>query len=271
MTDAAADLNRLLDAVHRLSGADFRSYRHPPLLRRVQWRIDEEGLASIDELVARIERDPECLCRLRRSLTLHATSMFRDPGLFKVLRRQMGLLHTFAYPRLWVAACSTGEELYSLLIVLHEEGLLSRSTVFATDLSADVIADARRGHIDDACWADYQIAYRQAGGKGDLSHYFSPAGLTEWSLHRALFESVVFDVHDLLSGASFNEFQLVMCRNVLMYLDERAQSRVLRLLHESLSPLGVLCLGMGESLTRSPNLHDYALLDAAEPVYRRLR
>jgi chemotaxis protein methyltransferase CheR len=271
MTDDAQALEQLLETLFRLSGADFRRYRRASLLRRVLWRVHEENAGSITRLIERVAADRECLQRLRAALTLHVTSMFRDPGLFVALRHQTALLRTFPHPRIWVAACSTGQELYSLLILLEEEALLRRCTVFATDLSAAAIAQARTGSISRDDMAQYQAAYLQAGGKRSLPDYFADAGPLDLTLKPGLLSNVVFEAHDLLGGASFNEFQLVMCRNVLMYLDEIGQQRAHALLHDSLSPLGLLCLGMGESLMHCARRADYASLDRVEPIYQRLR
>ncbi|MCW7541979.1 protein-glutamate O-methyltransferase CheR [Aquabacterium sp. A7-Y] len=264
-------LNALLELVYQHSGEDFRQYKHPTMLRRVMRRVHAEGVGSLAGLLHCAQTDPDCLARLRSALTLHVTTMFRDPSFFLALREQVvPWLRTYPHPRIWVAGCSTGQELFSLRILLEEEGLGERCTLYATDLSEAVLAAARSGTVDASLLGNYEANYRAAGGKHRFLDYFEVAeGYSRFRPH--LLGNAVFAVHNLVSDMSFNEFHLVSCRNVLMYLDHRAQERAFSIIHESLSPLGFLALGSSESLLHSAHQRDYERIDQREPLFRRAR
>ncbi|AKJ30935.1 CheR family methyltransferase [Caldimonas brevitalea] len=266
-----AALHALLEEVYRHSGEDFRQYKRPAMLRRVLRRVEAENAGSLQGLLEKVQRDPDCLARLRRALTLHVTSMFRDPSFFRTVREQVvPYLRTYPHPRLWVAGCSTGQELYSYRILLEEEGLGERCTLYATDLSEGVLATAQAGTVDASLLKDYEVNYRAAGGKRQFLDYFEVAeGYSRLRPH--LLGNAVFAVHNLVSDMSFNEFHLVSCRNVLMYLDGAAQRRAFGVIHESLARLGFLGLGNSESMMHSSQQRDYQRLEPSETLFRRLR
>lgn len=265
-----AELTDFVEGVSALYGIDFRRYQRAALLRRLMPRLDLEATGTLTALLEKARADRECLQRLRGDLTLHVTSMFRDATFFQLVRRQIGLLATYPSPRLWVAGCATGEELYSYRILLREAGLESRCRVYATDLSADVLARAREGRIEPYQLADHEAAYREAGGQGQLLDYCQVHD-GQLRFHPSLMDGVVFSVHNLLTDGSFNEFQFISCRNVIMYFDELGQEQAHRLLHESLTPLGHLGLGIGESLRHAPHRADYRQLGRGEPLFQRIR
>lgn len=265
-----AELSRFLEGMLRLTGMDFSLYQKAALLRRLRPRLSQEQADSLGELLDKARRDPACLARVQTDLMLPVTSMFRDPPFFQAVRQLLPLLGTYASPRLWVAGCATGPELYSYLILLREAGLDQRCRVYATDMSAAVLRQAQAGVLDAALLPEYEQNYRASGGQGDLGAYLDthPQG---WRIKPELLRQVVFSVHNLLTDASFNEFQFISCRNVMMYFDEVGQRRTHELLHHSLAPFGYLGLGLGESLLHSPHQEDYQRVGQSEPLYRRLR
>lgn len=268
--DLQGEVSAFVDGISRLTGIDFRRYQRTALLRRVQPRLGLESVASLMQLLAKATSDPACLARLHADLTLHVTSLFRDPSFFKLVREQLGVLGTYPRPRLWVAGCSTGAEVFSYLIMLQEAGLIQRCRVYATDVSADVLRQAQSGRMDVNLLPDYERCYREAGGTGRLMDHCLHSG-DELRLNPALLDGVVFHVHNLLADASFNEFQFISCRNVIMYFDELGQRLSHELLHQSLSPFGYLGLGIGESLLHAPHQRDYQAVSGSEALYRRLR
>ncbi|HWP18015.1 MAG TPA: CheR family methyltransferase [Burkholderiaceae bacterium] len=264
-------MDALLQEMQQRFGVDFRGYRRDHLWRRVLRRQDLEGLATTEELLRQVRRDRRALERLRRELMLQVTSLFRDPEFFRAVREHVvPWLRSYPQPRLWVAGCATGEEVYSYLVLLHEEGLLDRAIVHATDLDAGAVEQARGGHVEGVDLDRASERHLRAGGRRPLSTYLSgPVGS-----HRLPDEwlgKVVFSVHNLIHDASFHTFHLISCRNLLMYLDPPAEARAFGVLHDSLAPLGVLGLGNGESLWRFGRRDDYAPLHSVEPLYRRLR
>lgn len=264
-------LDALLQAVRAAHGEDFSAYRREYLWRRVCRRLEREGLHTLEELLDRARADPAVLARLRRELMLQVTAMFRDPEFYRAVREEVvPWLRTYPRPCLWVAGCATGEELYSYLVLLHEEGLLERTRLYATDLDAQALGQAAAGVLHAPSLAEAQRRHLQAGGRRPLADHFHQA-VGSARVPAEWLGNVVFSVHNLISDASFQRFHFISCRNVLMYLDEAAQRRALALLHESLVPLGVLALGNGESLLGFSRRDDYVALHRLEMLYRRMR
>ncbi len=268
--DPRTELTAFIDGVSRLTGIDFKRYQREALLRRVLPRMEIESLGSLGELLDKASRDRACMARLHSDLTLHVTSMFRDPSFFKLVRQQLGVLGTYPRSRLWVAGCSTGAEVYTYLILLKEAGLAEQCRVYATDVSAEVLRQACSGQLDIHLLPDYERCYQASGGTGRLMDYCQHHD-GQLRLHPDLLKGVVFNVHNLLADASFNEFQFISCRNVIMYFDELGQRMSHELLHQSLAPFGHLGLGIGESLLHSPQQRDYQAVSGSEALYRRLR
>lgn len=265
-----AELGQLVDAVSTLSGMDFRRYQRSALLRRVLTTVEHEGTGSIAGLVSKVRADRDCLQRLRAAMMLHVTSLFRDESYYREVRQQIHFLATYPSSQLWVAACSTGPEVMSYRILLHEAGLAQRCRVYATDLSETALKQAQAGRFEDHLFQDYERNYRLAGGQGRLSDYCHPVD-GHWQFNAALLDNVVFGMHNLLTDASFNDFQFISCRNVTMYFDPQGQRHVHALLHESLRPFGFLGLGLSESLLHSPHREDYRQLSPGEPLFRKIR
>ena len=265
------ELSLLLEGLHQHYGCDFRNYEPKSLLRRVRKRVEVEGLRSISELQAQALHDPAAFERLLLGLTIGVTALFRDPTFFAAFRTQViPVLRTYPFARLWVAGCSTGEEVYSLAILLHEAGLYERCRIYATDL-ADVIVDrARAGIFPLTLIPEYSKNYMEAGGQENLLSYFGTDNQNA-VISAALKKNLCFSTHDLGSSASFNEFNVVCCRNVIIYFNPPLQARVHELIYESLAPLGFLCLGSGETVSFSPRDAEYNAMNEQERIYRRKR
>jgi chemotaxis protein methyltransferase CheR len=265
------ELDLLLEAMYRRYGFDFREYAPASLRRRVARRMRHEGVDTVSALQNLVLRDPEVMERLILDLSINVTAMFRDPTFYAALReRVVPELRTYPFSRIWVAGCSTGEEVYSLAILLEEEGLNDRTRIYATDLNEAVLEKARRGVFSLQKMQDYTQNYLRAGGKRAFSDYYVSA-YDGAAFDRRLARNVVFAHHNLVSDRSFNEFQLIICRNVMIYFDRSLQNRVHELFYESLVRLGVLALGHKESIRFSPYADRYKELDADERIYKKRR
>jgi len=264
------EVELLLEAIYRRYHYDFRGYARASLRRRLWRRAQQERVRTLSGLQERVLHDPMVMERLLRDLSINVTEMFRDPAFFRAVReRVVPILRTYPYARVWNAGCSTGEETFSLAIALAEEGLLDRVRMYATDMNEDVLGVARSGSFPMERMRRYTENYQRAGGTGDFSRYYTVQG-DRAIFSRSLVEGAVFAQHNLAQDSSFNEFQLVMCRNVLIYFGRPLQERVHDLFLESLARFGVLALGHKESVVAS---HEdrYEVLDAAEKLYRRKR
>ena len=264
------ELQLLLEGVYRHYGYDFREYALASLRRRVWRRIHEEGLESITALTARVLHDEGCMSRLLRDLSINVTAMFRDPQFYLAFAQHVvPQLRTYPFTRIWVAGCATGEEVYSLAILLAEHDLYDKTRIYATDINEVVLEQAREGVYPAERIRDYTENYVRAGGKRAFSEYYV-AGYGNALIDSRLRENVVWAQHNLAQDASFNEFNVILCRNVLIYFDRSLQNRVHRLFYESLERFGSLCLGNKESLRFSSHEQSYEELDGDARIYRRV-
>ncbi len=265
------ELDCLLEAIYRRYGWDFREYSPASLRRRVWRRVRREGLESVSALQERILREPTIMERLLLDLSINVTAMFRDPSFYLALREQIvPLLRTYPFTRIWNAGCSTGEEVYSLAIVLEEEGVYDRTRIYATDLNENVLERAHEGVFPLAKMKEYTQNYIRGGGARSFSDYYTSA-YDAAAFDQSLKRHMVFGQHNLVSDRSFNEFNLIVCRNVMIYFDSTLQSRVHELFYESLVRLGVLALGQRESIGLSPFEDRYEVLDPEERIFRKVR
>lgn len=264
------ELSLLLEGIFRQYGFDFREYAPASLRRRVWRRAHAEGLSTISALQDRLLHDPACMERLLLDLSINVTAMFRDPGFYSAFRRKVvPMLRTYPFTRIWIAGCSTGEEVYSLAILLQEEGLYDRTRIYATDINEAVLEHARSGVFPLDKMREYTQNYINAGGARAFSEYYL-AKYDAAQFQRTLIDNVVFAQHNLVSDRSFNEFNVIVCRNVMIYFDRRLQERVHRLFYESLVTLGVLGLGQRESIRQSPYEDRYEELEPVEKLYRKV-
>ncbi len=265
------EIELLLEAVHRRYGFDFREYAPASLKRRLWRRIRAEGLASVSGLQERVLHDPAVMEHLLLDLSINVTAMFRDPTFYGAFREKVvPVLKTYPFARIWVAGCSTGEEVYSLAILLEEEGLRERVRIYATDINEAVLERARAGMFALDRMQEYTRNYIRAGGKRAFSEYYV-AAYDGAQFQRSLADNVVFAQHYLVSDRSFNEFNVIVCRNVMIYFDRPLQDRVHELFYESLATFGVLALGHKESIRFSQHEECYQELDPLEKLYRKVR
>ena len=265
------EIELLLEGVYRHYGFDFRSYAYASIRRRLWKRVEGEGLASISELQARILHDSDAMERLLLDLSVNVTAMFRDPNFYKEFReRVIPLLRTYPFLRIWHAGCSTGEEVFSMAILLEEEGLYNRARLYATDINDVVLQRARQGIFPLDRMQEYTENYIRAGGKQSFSEYYT-AKYDGALFSPSLTRNVVFSQHNLVTDRSFSEFNVIFCRNVLIYFDRELQDRVHALFYESLSMFGVLALGSKETLRFSKYEPCYEKLHAREKMYRKVK
>jgi chemotaxis protein methyltransferase CheR len=264
------DIDRLLNDLLDVHGYDFTHYARASLKRRINrlWTLDK--FPSFAELRYRVKTDPDYLKRLVQELTVNVTEMFRDPLFYKALRTEvLPALAAKPFIRVWHAGCSTGEEVFSMAILLHEAALLRKSLLYATDLNPEVLDVARRGIFSMAPMKQYSENYQLSGGTQDFSRYYT-AQYGRVKFREELVENVVFSTHNLVSDRSFNEFDLILCRNVLIYFDKALQERVLALFDESLGPLSYLALGAKETLKFSSVQVKFKQL-GTEKIWRKIR
>jgi chemotaxis protein methyltransferase CheR len=266
----AVEIALLLEGVYQHYGFDFRQYAKASLRRRLWRRVHAEGLRTISGLQERVLHDRLAMERLLLDLSINVTSMFRDPGFFASFRQHVvPSLRTYPFLRIWNAGCSTGEETYSLAILLREVGLYDRTRIYATDINEAVIASAAEGIYPLARMQEFTENYLAAGGSRSFSDYYQ-AAYGGAQLDRSLSENLVFAAHNLVSDRSFNEFHVIVCRNVMIYFDRTLQEHVHGLFVDSLAPFGVLALGRKETLAHSSRAADFEVVDEVERIYRKL-
>jgi chemotaxis protein methyltransferase CheR len=264
------ELDSLLEAVRRRYAYDLRGYARASLRRRVQLALSRSGRKTLGEYQSALLRDVSLFERFLGELSVPVTEFFRDPAMFLLLRKHVvPVLQTYPLLKIWHAGCATGEEVYSMAILLEEEGLLERTQLYATDVNAKALDTARAGVYEIERSADVSKAYVAAGGKGSFSDYLATRG-PHAKIARRLGERIVFSEHNLMTDFSFGEMDLVMCRNVLIYFGRAMQSRILELLTTSLTARGYLCVGNRESLGGSSVGAEYETINAPERIFRRL-
>ena len=264
------EIQLLLEGIYRYYGFDFRNYAMPSLKRRIWNIIRSEKLNSISGLLEKVLHQPECMERLLLGLSVNVTSMFRDPGFYMAFRKTViPLLRTYPFIRIWHAGCSTGEEVYSLAILLEEENLYHRCRIYGTDINEVALRKAKTGIYPLHSMRDYSQNYFESGGQKSLSDYYT-AAYDNAIIRSFLKENIVFSAHNLVTDASFNEFNVILCRNVLIYFNQELQERVHKLLYDSLRIFGILGLGRQETLKMTPHEDCYEELDTQEKIYRKI-
>jgi chemotaxis protein methyltransferase CheR len=263
------EIDLLLEAIYRQYGFDFRGYARSSLKRRVRVAVAAEGLTTVAGLLERTLHDGGCLERLLLGLSVNVSAMFRDPRFFRTFReRAVPLLRTYPFIRIWQAGCSMGEEVYSLAILLQEEGLYDRCRIYATDMNDVVLKKAREGIYPLDVMQKYTSNYIAAGGTAAFSDYYT-AGYDHAILRDSLRQHVVFSQHNLVSDGVFNEFNVILCRNVMIYFTQPLQERVLDLFSRSFAKFGLLGLGSHESLRFLAMDREYEPLETGEKLFRR--
>jgi chemotaxis protein methyltransferase CheR len=265
------EIRLLLEGIYRHYGFDFRSYAYASLRRRIWKRVKTDGLTTVSALQDRVLHDPAMMERLLLDLSINVTAMFRDPGFYVAFRRDVvPVLRTYPFIRIWHAGCSTGEEAYSMAILLEEEGLYERTRIYATDINEMVIRKAKEAIFPLDRMKEYTQNYLKAGGHRSFSEYYT--ALYDGALFSPrLLRNIVFSQHNLVTDHSFAECNVILCRNVLIYFDRSLQRRVHSLFYESLPMYGYLGLGSKETLRFTGFEDHYEAIDLREKIYRKVR
>lgn len=264
------EIGLLLEGIYRAHGFDFRDYSRASIKRRVLELMRLEKLGTVSAFQNKLLHDRTCLERFILGLSVHATAMFRDPTFYSTFRRKaVPLLRTYPTVQIWVAGCSTGEEVYSLAILLQEENLYEKCRIYATDISPVVLRRAREGIFPLSAMREYTNNYHKAGGQHEFSDYYT-AHYDNVIFNPTLRHNVVFSEHNLATDGSFNEFQVIMCRNVMIYFNKELQARVHNLFYDSLSMFGVFGLGNKESLKFTPRAAFYQNINHNDKLYRKV-
>lgn len=262
------ELEELLELVYTVHGYDFRSYAKASMNRRVHNLMNRKGLSSFD-LRQKLLNDEAFFQDFITGIMVNVTEMFRDPSFYKAVKEEVfPYLESYSHIRIWNAGCATGEETYSFAIFLHEAGLSARSFLYGTDISPWALQKAVEGIYELDRIKGYSANYLEAGGTGSLSHYYHSeydAAIlrSDWK------KNLMFSVHNLVTDKAFNEFQVVVCRNVLIYFDTELQNQVLELLYNSMAPFGFLCLGSKETIHNREILSRLKVINRKENIYQR--
>ncbi len=271
MTSEHADeyLEILLSDILEIYGYDFTGYSRASLKRRIVRLYELDRFVSFAEYRYKIRTDAVYFKRFLEQVTINVTEMFRDPAFYRTLRTEiLPRLGTYPFIRIWIAGCSTGEEAYSVAIFLKELNLLQKSLIYATDINNAVLDNASQAMIPMSKIQLYTENYIAAGGSNNFSDYYS-ANYSLGKLNDELRSKIIFSSHNLVTDNSFNEFQLILCRNVIIYFDRPLQNKVFRLFDNSLEKFGYLALGTKESLDFSPIAKNFERLKG-EKIWRKI-
>ena len=269
--DERLEIQLLLEAIYQKYGYDFREYACAHTKRRLAHRRSLENMANYSQMQHRVIYDEEFFNKLLLDLSINVTEMFRDPWFYKRVRETV-IPHLKTYPffKVWHAGCSAGQEVYSMGILLNEEGVKERSQIYATDFNEKILAKAKDGIYPMDLVREYTVNYQKAGGARSFSDYYT-ADYDHVVMKRSLKDQILFSSHNLVTDGVFGEMNVIFCRNVLIYFNKDLQNRVLQLFYDSLCPGGFLCLGSKENI-RFSNLADkFEVVAEREKIYRKKR
>lgn len=261
----------LMEGIYQIYGYDFRDYGEASLKRRIiHWLAASPQFATLSEAQSELLRNKELFKELLNGITVNVSEMFRDPPFFKTLREQViPHLKTYPFVKIWHAGCSTGEEAYSMAILLHEEGMAGRYRIYATDINEAVLKRAQEGIYPLQELQKYTRNYQTSGGKSSFSDYYT-ARYDNALFNPWLRENMLFSSHNLAVDSDFGEMNLILCRNVMIYFNKDLKKRVISLFDSSLMPGGFFCLGMKESLDNCEIATKYQLLTPKMQIYRKI-
>ena len=263
------EIRLLLEGVQRIYGYDFRDYAEASIRRRLTHWLAESEFDTFSQAQSRLLRDRNVFESLLRGITVNVTEMFRDPAFFRAVREQVvPFLKTYPFVKIWHAGCATGEEAYSMAILLNEEGLAGRYRMYATDINETVLQKAGEGVLPIMEMQRFTRNYQKAGGRASFADYYT-ARYDRAILSATLKKDIVFVPHNLAVDGEFGEMNLVLCRNVMIYFKPALKERCLRLFDSSLPPGGFLCLGLKETLEKKKIGERYAELAPPLRIYRK--
>lgn len=265
----AIELKLLFEGIYLKYGYDFRNYSKAHLRRRVLNFLGRNKLETVTDLQNKVLRDSGFFREFLDELSINVTEMFRDPEFYLSFRENIvPKLKTYTFFKIWHAGCATGEEVYSLAILLHEEGLLGRCQIYATDFNRKVLKIAKEGVYQKSDMQNYESNYQKSGGKKKMADYYKSM-YGSVMLDKMFSNRIVFSDHNLVTDSVFAEVNLIMCRNVLIYFEKQLQDKVLNLFHESLAPSGILCLGTKESLKFTSAEDKFDIIDPKFKLFKK--
>ena len=262
------EYNLVLSAIKKRYGHDFGDYAQKSLKRRLEHHVKKLGLNKLTDLITPIIYNDTFFGDLLNTISVPVTEMYRDPSFFYMLREKvLPLLQTYPNINIWHAGCSTGEEVYSMAIMLEEEGLYDNCHIFATDFNAQYLKQAQEGIYNYKKIEQYSDNYYASGGKKSFTDYYHDTG-DGIKINKKLTRNITFAKHNLASDSAFGQFNLILCRNVLIYFEKQLQNKVFDLFYDSTLPLGYLCLGSHESLSKRTAL-EYDTISNKHKIYRK--
>jgi len=263
------ELHELIDLIKKIYGFDFSDYSKASLKRRLL-RVLQLKRLQLYDLKHLLINDPAFFQQLLEEITVNVTEMFRDPSYYKALNTQViPYLSSYQHSKIWCAGCSSGEEVYSLAILLNEAGLRKKSFIYGTDINTEVLKEARKGIYSLRKIKSYVENYQLTGLSGSITDHFTIL-YDAASIHNELKQNTLFSVHNLVSDSVFNEFQLISCRNVFIYFEIKLQERILDLFYKSLAPLGFLCLGTKETIRSDYFKKKFKVINQKENIYQKI-
>ena len=269
MNNESIEIQLFLEAIYLKYGYDFRNYSKASIKRRIEQRLGRSGLPNISTMQHKLLYDNKFFEAMFLDLSINVTEMFRDPLFYKALRKTViPILRTYPYIKIWHAGCSTGEEVYSMAILLQEEGLLDKALIYATDVNEKVLKKAKEGIYPIDKIKEYTTNYQMSGGDASFADYYV-AKYDAAIMDKSLKENVVFSQHNLVTDGVFGEMHLVICRNVLIYFNKELQNSVISLFNDSLIRKGLLCLGSKESLRFTQYVDHFGELVADQKIYQK--
>ncbi|MDQ6970541.1 MAG: protein-glutamate O-methyltransferase CheR [Mariprofundus sp.] len=261
------ELKLLLEGVYQHYGYDFRQYAHASIKRRIKRHMALNNIATMSQLQDRVLHDVQLMDKLFKDISVHVTDMFRDPDFYHSFRNNIvPLLHTFPLFHIWHAGCSTGEEVYSLAILLREADLLERARIYATDINDVALKTAQQGIYPLSHMQNSIALYRDAGGREDFSEYYV-ARYGNVLFDPALKQYITFCNHNLVTDQPFQRFDIILCRNVMIYFNTELKAQSIKLFHQSLNPRGLLAVGAKESVDMKKHFESF---DKANRIYRKI-
>ncbi len=263
------EISLLLEAIYQKYHYDFRQYSEAHIRRRVMNRMVMSGLEHVSQLQAKVLSDGAFASKLLQDLSITVTEMFRDPDFYKSLRENViPILKTYPFIKIWHAGCATGEEAYSMAILMQEEGLYDRTTIYATDFNQQALNKAKEGFFSNRMIKEYTTNYQLSGGKEFFSSYYT-SDYDNVIMEQSLKKNIVWANHNLVTDSVFAEVHLILCRNVLIYFDKNLQNKVQKLFYNSLINGGILCLGSKESLRFTDLYKEYTELDNKQRIFKK--
>lgn len=273
MTDeqriSESEVDEVLHLIKRLYGYDFTEYSKASILRRVARFMNEAAITDLSALKYQLRQDKKVFDSFLEKVTVNVTEMFRDPEFYKAFKEKV-IPRLASYPiiKIWHAGCSSGEEIYSMAILMYEAGLLSRTRFYGTDINPANLEKAKKGIMPLQVMKEYTTNYIKSGGVNDFASYYT-AKYNNAIISKEFRDSITFSEHNLVTDSAFNEFQFICCRNVMIYFNRELQDKVIHLFHDSLAPLGYLALGIKESLLFSSIRQKFEVVSVQAKIFRR--